>query len=472
MADTPATADPTPGGRASQPAPADATGGGDRPDGDLQRRHDVVGLLQRLIRFDTTNWGQGRSNGEADAARWIAEQLASAGWQPHLLARPEAPDRANVVLRVPGTDLDAPALLVHAHTDVVPAEPEQWSTDPFAGVVSDGYVRGRGAHDMKDMCAMTLATLLEWGRSGCRPRRDIVVAFVADEEVRGEYGAEWLVDAHPELFAGVAAAIGESGGVFRPIGDTGVRLYPVATAERGTMHLRLTATGRSGHASRPTDRTAVLDLLDALHRLAHHRWPVRLSPAVRAYLQAVAGARGINADLDTEQGVLACLDALGDDADVARFTVRASSTPTVITAGYKVNVIPGTASAEVDVRCPPGFQDEIVSRLTELVGDAVTMEFTSFAAPVSAPIDSPWFLAIGDAIRRADPDALVVPFCMGGGTDAKAFARLGIQCYGFAPIGPDPQGRTVSGVHGIDEAVPVAGLLWGAAVLQDFLTTV
>jgi acetylornithine deacetylase/succinyl-diaminopimelate desuccinylase-like protein len=443
------------------------TESGDRP-------NEVVDLLSTLIGFDTTNWGRGRSAGERPAAQWVADRLSAAGWAPQVLARDDAPDRANVVLRVPGMRRDLPALLVHGHLDVVPAEAADWSVDPFGGLVRDGYVWGRGAADMKDMCAMTLAALLRWKRTGVRPRRDILVAFVADEEAGGRYGAHWLVRAHPEVFAGVEAAIGESGGMFRWLrhGDHSVRAYPVGTAERGSMHLRLTARGATGHASRPGAATAVSLLIDALHRLLHHRWPMHLSPPVRAQLAGTAEALGLVVDLDTEAGVEACLERLGYAADVARFTVRASTTPTMLNAGYKVNVIPGTATAEVDVRCPPGFAEELEATLPQLVGDQVELEFTSHALPISAPMDGPWFQAIRDVVHRADPEAVVIPYCMGGGTDAKAFARLGIAGYGFAPLGEDREGRIREGVHGVDERVPVASLLWGSRVLDDFLLRV
>ena len=439
---------------------------------------EVAALLSAMIRFDTTNWGHGRSQPEVGLARWIADRLTEVGWEPRLLARPDAPDRANVVLRVPGTDPGAPGLVVHAHLDVVPAQAEHWSVDPFAGVVADGFVHGRGARDMKDMCAMTLAVLLHWGRSGQRPRRDVVVAFVADEEDRGEHGAEWLVEEHPELFAGTEAAIGESGGEFRllapldPAAGVPVRCYPVAAAERGTMHLRLSASGTAGHASRPGADNPVTLLVDALHRFSHQTWPLHLSPVVRAQLATLAQALGLAVDLDSDAGVEAAIAALGEAAEPARFTSRASSTPTMVTAGYKVNVIPGEASAEVDVRCPPGFDEQLLAALPALVGEHVTSTFTSLQRPVEAPVDSPWFAAIRDAVVRADPAAVVVPTCMAGGTDAKAFAKLGLQCYGFAPLGEDPEGRRGTGVHGVDERVPVASLVWGAAVLQDFLTVV
>jgi acetylornithine deacetylase/succinyl-diaminopimelate desuccinylase-like protein len=418
---------------------------------------EVVDLLARLIRFDTTNWGPGRSAGERPAAEWVADQLEAVGWSPQLLAPDKERDRVSVVLRIPGMRRDLPAILVHGHLDVVPAAPDDWSVDPFGGVVEDGYVWGRGAADMKDMCAMTLHTVQRWAREDVRPERDVVVAFLADEEAGGRYGSRWLVRAHPELFAG---------------GDRSARCYPVGTAERGSMHLRLTARGAAGHGSRPGSSTAVSVLVDAVHRFAHHRWPIHLSPAVRAQLEGTAEALDLTVDLDTEAGVEACLALLGHAADVAKFTVRASTTPTMLTAGYKVNVIPGTATAEIDVRCPPGYADELEAALPRLIGDEVEFEFTSHSLPISAPMDGPWFGAIRDAVGRADPEAVVLPYCMGGGTDAKAFATLGIAGYGFAPLGEDPQGRIRQGVHGVDERVPVASLLWGAQVLDDFLRRV
>ncbi len=435
---------------------------------------EVVGLLSAMITFDTTNWGHGRCRPEAPLAHWVADRLREVGWEPLLLARPDAPDRLNVVLRVPGTDPETAGLVVHAHLDVVPAEPEQWSVDPFAGEVRDGYVFGRGARDMKDMAAMVLATLRHWGRTGTRPRRDVVVTFVADEEDRGELGAEWLVSEHAALFAGTEAAVGESGGEFVGLdrADGGrVRCYAVAAAERGTMHLRLTATGTAGHASRPGRDNPVARLVETLHRFGTRTWPVHLSPVVRAQLSTLADAVGLPVDLDTDAGVEAAIAALGDAAEPARFTTRASTTPTLVNAGYKVNVIPGVATAEVDVRCPPGFDDSLLAALPELVGEHVEHTFTSFQRPVSAPLDSGWFAAIRAAVLRADPDATVVPTCMAGGTDAKAFAKLGLQCFGFSPLGEDPNGRRGGGTHGVDERVPVASLLWGAAVLQDLLTT-
>jgi acetylornithine deacetylase/succinyl-diaminopimelate desuccinylase-like protein len=441
----------------------------------VEHRSDVVSLLQTLLRFDTTNRAPGDAEGELAPAQWIHGLLVDAGLEPVILARDDAPHRANVVVRVTGSDPTLEGLLVHAHLDVVPAEPEQWGVDPFGGEIVDGCITGRGATDMKDMCAMTLAVLLDWAATGERPRRDVVVAFVADEETDGTYGAVWLVEQHPELFAGVAVGIGESGGVVeehRSADGDPVRLARIAAGERGTLHLLLTATGRSGHGSRPGETSAVLDLVDALHRIGHHEWPLHVSPLVRAQLEQTAAALGRKADLTTDVGILRTIDELGEAADAAAFTIRASTTPTVVRAGYKVNVIPGAAEAEIDVRCPPGFEDELVAALPALVGDAVTFEHSVRELPVEAPTEGPWFAAMVAAIRHEDPAAVVVPACLGGGTDAKAFNALGIACYGFAPATVDPEGRQRTGMHGVDERVPVASLEGGRRILAHFLVTV
>lgn len=435
---------------------------------------DVVAALSALLRFDTSNTAEGDAVGEAAICDHLEQQLRAAGYEPIRLARADAPHRANLVLRVRGEDPTLPGLAVHAHLDTVPAEPEQWSVDPWGGLVGDGWIWGRGATDMKDMVASVLVTLLEWAATGTRPRRDIVVAFVADEETGGAYGAEWLVDEHPELFAGVTACIGESGAeaVRAERADgTPVTLYPVATAERGSLHTRLVAHGRSGHASRPVPDSALVRLIDCLHRIAHQDWPVFLAPAVRAQLEGTATALGIPVDLSTDAGVEAAVEALGELAVPARWTIRASSTPTIVQAGYSVNVVPGRATAAIDVRCPPGYEDRLEAELRELIGDDIEATCT-WSKPVSAPIDSEIVTAMEAAVHAHDPGGFVFPYCMGGGTDAKAFSRIGIAGYGFAPLGLDPEGRRGTGMHGVDERVPVASLVSGQRILQTFLENV
>ena len=431
---------------------------------------DVVELCARLVRFDTTNRGGGDAEGERAAAEFVAGVLTDAGLTPRILE--SAPGRANVVARLAGADPTLPALLVQGHLDVVPADPADWTVHPFSGEVRDDCVWGRGAVDMKDFCAMVLTAIHALAREGRKPRRDIVFAFVADEEDRGEYGAHWLVDEHPELFEGAAVAISESGGYtyhLRSADGRPVRLYPVATAERGTAHMRITAQGRAGHGSRRNDENAVTRLIGALDRVATHQWPVHLTPTVRAFLERTADALGVHVNLSTSDGVDAALAALGPAAGLADSTVRNSTTPTMLEAGYKVNVIPSTAQAQLDVRVLPGTEEALLSDLDGLLGPGVSREFVAHQPPVQASVDSPWFDAMADALRTQDPDAVVVPYCMGGGTDAKAFSPLGIECYGFAPLWlPDgfPYRQLA---HGVDERVPVEGLRFGARVLEHLL---
>ncbi|NYE96426.1 acetylornithine deacetylase/succinyl-diaminopimelate desuccinylase-like protein [Psychromicrobium silvestre] len=434
---------------------------------------DVAELCAELIRFDTSNFGEGKSHGEHKIAEFIAQKLEQAGYQPMILG-PNL-ERSSVLLRVPGTERHLPGLLVHAHLDVVPAEAEQWSRDPFSGLIEDGYIHGRGACDMKDMVAMTMVTLLNWAESGLRPRRDIVVAFVADEEDKGDYGAGWLVDEHPELFAGVQAAIGESGGTANLLtaqDGSSVRLYPVAAAERGTLHIRVRAEGNSGHGSRPVEVNAVKNLIAALQRVGVYRWPLKLTPVVRGYLEQTTAALGFAANLESEEGVAAAIEAMGEAGEVARVTVRCSSTPTVLRAGYKVNVIPGVAEADIDIRCLPGTEESTLETIDGLLGPGLSRSFIAHEPPTNSAIDSPWFESMKASLLRHDPAAVVVPYCMGGGTDAKAFSKLGISCYGFSPLTADPEGRSYQGVHGVDERIPVHSVRGGQQILQDFLSEV
>ncbi|MTD58789.1 M20/M25/M40 family metallo-hydrolase [Amycolatopsis pithecellobii] len=427
---------------------------------------DVVDLCAQLVRFDTTNRGQGDAEGEREAAEFVASVLSGAGVEPKVLE--SAPRRASVLARIPGTDPTLAPLLVHGHLDVVPADPAEWSVPPFAGEIHDGYLWGRGTVDMKDFLAMVLSLVTD----GLRPRRELVLAFLADEEDRGAWGAHWLAAEHREFFDGCVAAISESGGYTYHVpaadGRT-VRLYPVGTAERGTAHMRLTAHGQAGHGSRRNDENAVVRLVDALHRVAAHQWPVHLTPAVEAFLTRTGEALGIDVDLSDVDGTLA---RFGPAASLAENTVRNSCTPTMLDAGYKVNVIPGVAHAQLDTRTLPGTEAQLLAQIDALLGPGIEREFVSHTPPVQAPVDSPWFTAMADALRAEDPEAVVVPYCMGGGTDAKAFSPLGMDCYGFAPLWLPPGFPYREMAHGVDERVPVEGLQFGKRVLGRLLSSV
>lgn len=429
---------------------------------DAQALEEVVRFTAELIRIDTTNHGGGDGN-EREAAEYAAAKLAEVGVEAQILEK--APGRSNVVARIEGSEPDAPALLVHGHLDVVPAEAADWSVPPFSGEIRDGMLWGRGAIDMKSMDAMMLAAVRSWARAGIKPRRPIVVAFTADEEASAEYGAGYLADAHAELFAGCTEGVSESGG-FTFHGGNGLRLYPIAAGERGTAWLRLAARGTAGHGSRANPDNAVAKLAGAVARIGAHEWPLRLTPTVRAALTELAGVYGVEPDLDDIDGLMA---KLGPAAQLVTSTLRNSANPTVLKAGYKVNVIPEHAYAEVDGRVVPGGEAEFEATMDELCGPDVQWEYQHRTQPLAAPVDSPTFAAMRAAVRRFDPEGRPVPFCMSGGTDAKQFARLGITGYGFAPLGQTPELGYGRLAHGVDERVPVAGLEFGLRVLDDFL---
>ena len=423
---------------------------------------DVVDACSALIRFDTSNFGAGDARGERDAAEWVAERLADCGYEPTVLE--SRPGRASTVVRIPGSDPTAPGLLVHGHLDVVPAQASDWSFDPFSGEVRDGAVWGRGALDMKDMDAMMLAVARGLARDGVRPVRDLVLAFVADEEDTGDYGAGFLAARHPQLFDGVRSAIGESGGGLTRLPD-GSRLYAVATGERGSAWMTLTARGTAGHGSRPNPDNPVATLVHTVDALARIDWPVRTIPTVRALLDGI-GAR-LGRTIDPEDP--AALDALGDARALVERTLSNSLNPTMLSAGYKVNVIPSEAVAHVDGRILPGLEEEFFRAVDALLPPSVTRSFDSFAPPVGSDHRSAEFATIAAALRQHDPEGLVLPFIMGGGTDAKAFNSLGIDCYGFAP-GRLPEGFPVHQyVHGVDEHVTVESLHFGVRVLDSYL---
>ncbi|MGV9322196.1 M20/M25/M40 family metallo-hydrolase [Streptomyces sp. NPDC003660] len=431
---------------------------------DQRALDEVVEFTSELIRIDTTNRGGGDCR-ERPAAEYAAERLAGAGLEPLLLER--TPGRANVVARVSGTDPSADALLVHGHLDVVPAEAADWSVHPFSGEVRDGVVWGRGAVDMKNMDAMILAVLRGWARQGVRPRRDLVIAFTADEEASAEDGSGFLADQHPELFEGCTEAIGESG-AFTFHDGTGREIYPVAAGERGTGWLRLTAGGRAGHGSKVNRENAVTRLAAAVTRIGEHQWPLRITPTVRAALTELAALYGLEADLDDMELLL---DKLGPAAGLVEATVRNSANPTMLDAGYKVNVIPGEAHAHIDGRFLPGGEEEFESTLDRLTGPDVDWEYVHREVALQAPVDAPLFGKMRAAVEEFAPGAHVVPYCMSGGTDAKQFSRLGITGYGFAPLRL-PEGFDYQALfHGVDERVPVEALQFGVHVLDRFLRT-
>ncbi|MFF7144775.1 M20/M25/M40 family metallo-hydrolase [Streptomyces nodosus] len=422
-----------------------------------EAQREVVELCAELIRFDTSN---PTSNERACADR-VVEWLAEAGIDSGLVE--SAPGRANVVARIPGTDPARGALLVHGHLDVVPADPAEWRVPPFSGEIHDGYLWGRGAIDMKDTVAVMLATARHFARTGSRPARDIVLAFLADEEAGGRYGAHWLVEHRPELFAGVTEAIGEGGGFSYALDDTR-RLYPIENAQRGMAWMELTATGRAGHGSSPNDENAVTDLAESLTRIGRHTFPIRLIEPVRALLAEAARLKGVDVDFDAED-LDAELAKLGPVTDFMQVVLRNSANPTMFSAGYQTNVIPGRATARVDGRFLPGHEQQLIDTIDELLLPSVTRKWVNHDIAMETSFDGPLVDAMCEAVRAEDPEGHPVPYCNPGGTDAKAFTKLGIRCFGFKGLKLPHDLDYGRLFHGVDERVPLEGLRFGVRVM-------
>ncbi|MDL4822088.1 M20/M25/M40 family metallo-hydrolase [Actinomadura opuntiae] len=441
-------------------ATAETAGTGTAPDPGTE----AAAICADLIRFDTANRGEGVARPERPAAEHVAALLDEVGAAAEIVE--SAPGRASVLARIPGTDPSHPAFLVHGHLDVVPADASDWTVPPFSGEVRDGCVWGRGAVDMKGSLAMTLATVRARLRAGRRTRGDLVLAFLADEECTGEYGSRYVAREHRGYFEGCSEAISESGGF--SVEEGKARIYPVATGERGTAWMRLTARGTAGHGSKPAPDNAVAEIAHAVSRIASYAWPVRLTPGVRALLDGLADALGTTIDHDRLDEEAA---RLGRAGHLFAGTIRNSANPTRLEAGYKVNVVPGTASAQVDGRYLPGTGEEFLETIDRLLGPKVAREFINHEEAPAADPAGATFAALAGSLRAEDPLARPVPYVMAGGTDAKSFNAIGITSFGFAPLRLGPDLDYFGMFHGVDERVPLDGLAFGTRVLDRFLDT-
>jgi acetylornithine deacetylase/succinyl-diaminopimelate desuccinylase-like protein len=423
---------------------------------------EVVDICRDLIRIDTTNPGDHSGPGERVAAEYVAGLLAEVGIEPVVLE--SHAKRTSLAGRIAGEDPARPALLIHGHLDVVPANAGDWQRDPFGGEIADGCVWGRGAVDMKDMDAMVLAVIRQRLREGRKPKRDVVLAFTADEEAGGKWGAGFMTREHPGLFEGVTEAIGEVGGFSVAIGDQ--RMYVLQTAEKGLAWMRLTATGTAGHGSMIHGDNAVTALAEAVARIGRNDWPVRLPESVRAFLTEASAVLGIEFNPDDPGTVIGKLGAIGR---MIGATVKNTANPTGLKAGYKVNVIPQSATAEVDGRFLPGYEEEFFAELDRMLGTGVKREFIHHDIALETTADGDLYDAMSAALLAEDPQARVVPYCLSAGTDAKWFSRLGIRCFGFSPLKLPPELDFSGMFHGIDERVPVDGLRFGVRVLDRLL---
>jgi acetylornithine deacetylase/succinyl-diaminopimelate desuccinylase-like protein len=421
---------------------------------------EVVDLCRDLIRIDTTNFGDQPGPGERKAAELVATLLDEVGIESELWEA--EPGRTNVVARWGGDRGDP--LLLHGHLDVVPANADDWQVHPFSGEIQDGMVWGRGAVDMKDFDAMLLSTVRARARAGVVPDRPLVLCFTADEEAGGTKGAGPLVDQRPDLLEGCKEAVGEVGGFSTTV--RGRRLYLIEAAEKGMAWMRMTAKGNAGHGSMVHPDNAVTALAAAVARIGQHRWPVRLTPTMQVLLAAVAELAGTEA---TPENAESLIEEFGSASRMLGAVIRNTVNPTMLDAGYKVNVVPGEATAHLDGRFLPGYEDEFLATLAELAGPDVEIEHLTKMSGLETPYDGLLAEAMTGSILEEDPEAVVAPYLMSGGTDAKHWERLGIRSFGFAPLRlPDDLDFTAL-FHGVDERVPVDALEFGARVFDRFL---
>ena len=348
---------------------------------------EVVEICQELIRIDTSNFGPEPGPGERTAAERVAELLDAVGIESELIE--SEPRRTSLVAHwaPEGADRSRSPLLIHGHLDVVPANADDWSVPPFAGEIADGCVWGRGAVDMKDFDAMVLGVVRARARAGVAPSRPIRMIFTADEEAGSGLGAQWLVDHRPDVLEGCEEAIGEVGGFSLTVHDD-LRLYLIQTAEKGMAWLTLIAEGRAGHGSFRNDDNAVTELSAAVARIGTYEWPHKITDAQRAFLEAVSDAFGIELDPDRAEETLT---RLGSIARMVGATMSNTANPTMLSAGYKHNVIPGRATAGIDGRFVPGGEDEFYATIADLLGDKVRYRCRLGSRPSRPSFPARWW---------------------------------------------------------------------------------
>ena len=423
---------------------------------------DCIEICREMIQIPSVNWGEGKGD-ERAIAEYVAKKLSEVGIESELIVTGE--NRVNVVATIKGADQTLPGLVLHGHLDVVPADAKDWSVDPVAAEIKDGFIWGRGAVDMKDMDAMILAVVRAWKRKGLIPRRNILLVFFADEEAGSEYGSRWLVKNRPEIFEGYSEAISEVGGFSVTI-SSGHRLYFIEGAQKGINWLELKAKGSAGHGSFINNENAITKLTAAISRIGNHTWPERETKTGGKFFRKISELVGEKYD---PSNVKPLLKHIGPAARMMGATIQNTANPTMLNAGYKANVIPQSATAVVDGRFLPGFEDELLETIRNLAGEDIEVSVLVRDKALEVDFEGPLVDAMIAAIKEFDPEGIPVPFLMSGGTDNKALSDLGIVGYGFSPVLLPPDLDFFALFHGVDERIPIEGLRFGVKTLNHFL---
>jgi acetylornithine deacetylase/succinyl-diaminopimelate desuccinylase-like protein len=427
-----------------------------------------VDLLQSLIRFDTTN----PPGNESECISFINGVLMNAGIETKILAK--SPERPNLIARLPGQGNAAP-LLLYGHVDVVTTEKQQWQHPPFAGKLIDGYVWGRGALDMKGGIAMMVAAFLRAKAENMKPAGDIVLTILSDEEAGGDFGAKFLVENHPEEFAGIHYAIGEFGGFTFSVGKC--RFYPIQVAEKQICWLRVTLRGPGGHGSIPVRGGAMARLSRFLQQLDARRLPVHVTKPARLMFETMAAALGGTSGLLIGQllnpgltdGILSLLGERGRLFDPL---LHNTVSPTILQGSDKINVIPSEVTVELDGRLLPGFAPgDLVSELQKIVEAETEFETLRYDPGPGEP-DMGMFNSLANILKEADPNGVPVPMLLSGVTDGRFFSRLGIQTYGFLPMQLPKEFNFSQTIHSADERIPADAIEFGANAIYRALQRV
>lgn len=423
---------------------------------------DAISICQTLIRIPSVNFGEGKGDEAAVAAK-VVDLLNEVGISSRIYE--SAPGRCNVIAHIKGQDESRSGLVVHGHLDVVPANAEDWSVEPFSAQIKEGMIWGRGAIDMKNMDAMIIAIFRMWARKGIKPPRNIVLAFFADEEAGSLFGSRWMVANHPEVFAGCTEAISEVGGFSVTVAG-GKRLYFIEAAQKGIHWIKLSASGRAGHGSMMNPENALTRISEAVSKIGNYEWPQRYTKTVKILFKKIAEVTGKKYD---ERDLRPLLDEIGPMARMIGATLQNTANPTMLDAGYKANVIPQSANAVIDGRFLPGLESELNETIRQIIGPDISIETITHDIALETDFDGDLVEAMNQSILRFDSEGIPVPYLMSGGTDNKALSELGIIGYGFSPLQLPPDLDFMALFHGVDERVPIEGIKFGVNVLEDFL---
>jgi acetylornithine deacetylase/succinyl-diaminopimelate desuccinylase-like protein len=437
-------------------------------------RNEVTDLLQKLIRFNTTN----PPGNEMHAAQFLSEDLTKEGFECEIFE--SKPGRGSLITKLKGSG-EKPSLLLLSHLDVVAANVNEWSVDPFSGTIKDGFVWGRGALDMKSMTAIEVITLKLLKRNNIKLKGDVLLAATADEEKGGFDGVGYLLQNHKEkIFADYV--LNEGGGSAVPTKNGNV--FTINTAEKGILWFKIKAKGIPGHGSTPnTADNAILRMNRVIDKLGYFKPETQLTSTVKSYLNEIAKKNPelqepfskLLANPDQSDQILDELSQKGEPlAEEIRPRIKMTITPTMIQGGVKENIVPSECEATFDCRLLPGQSVEatlslIKSLLSDVGLEKLTFEIIQAHEGSESPMQTPLYEAISSILREFEPNCAVSPTLMTGGTDSRFFREAGSVCYGFHPMHPEPpvNGKFVKREHGLDERISIENLVFGTSVMYE-----